>query len=78
MTNRRKVLASFGLALAVAVAGSAPDIASAQQPGRPRVRQATPRLNRPAKSTPKKPARNATRQTERKSNQPVEVTGGFG
>jgi hypothetical protein len=77
MTDRRKVLASFLLAIAVACAGST-DIASAQQPVRPRVRQGTPRLNRPAKATQKKPARKATRQTERKADQPVEVAGGLG
>lgn len=69
------------LVVAVAMATTltaAGDIASAQQSAQTRVQQARPRITRPAKSTRKKPVRKPTRKTERNSDQPVEVTGGFG
>lgn len=79
MKFARKVTSNLVVALAMATSLTAPaDIASAQQSGQTRVQQARPRVTRPAKSTRKKPARKPTRQTERKSDQPVEVTGGFG
>lgn len=78
MSFARNVAAGCAAAVVFAIAAGTADLASAQQPARPLVRQVTPRVVRPSQPVRRQPVRRPVRQQERPAGRPTEVTGGFG